>query len=134
MSETHSGSPELLALIIQASKESVSLLVGDKKKAQRLRFRIHSFRRTLHRAALRPNATPHDRALSDAADSVETSLPIPIEGPGGLWVLVVRPRDTEFLDILRRAGVKAEESVAPPEKPKEEQGKSAVDSYLDNKT
>lgn len=92
----------MLALIIQASQETVSIALPSKGMAVQLRQRLHSFRKRLRKDAEKPTAGETEKANSLIAETVETALLIL---PDGQVFLIVRPRDSLFLQAIRDAGV-----------------------------
>lgn len=97
------ASPELIALMIQASRETVNVSLPSRALAVQLRARIHSARKALRNMASRPNAEPAIRANAVVVEQVETSIkqdPVTQQ-----WILMVGPRDAKFIEAIKQAGV-----------------------------
>ena len=84
-----SFAPELLELFKQAAERKTIIRFNDKKKAHRLRFRLHYLRRELRK---------HNHELASIANS--TTFAITANGD-----LVCAPADDQFLKSLRDAGI-----------------------------
>lgn len=122
-------SPEFLALISKAADETVSIQLASRALAIKMRQRLHSARKHLMRAAQRPNATLSDQARATLAESIETS----IDEHDGIVSLIVRPRDSQFREALRAAGVTADEpqTSAPHAAPSEaDEPADVLSNYL----
>jgi hypothetical protein len=113
---TGSGvSPEFLALIVSAGTETVRVQLPSKALAIKMRHRVHSARKQLFREADKPTASMLARGYAEIASQVETSIE---EVDGGTWVLIVRPKDSEFKNAIKNAGVVIEEATPPdPNRP-----------------
>lgn len=103
-------SPEFLELIQRAARETISIPCESQAFAVKFRQRLHSARKHLFKLATRPSATPADAALASLAESIETA----ITNSNGIITLIVRPRDSQFRDALRAAGINVEPSLQPP--------------------
>lgn len=105
-------SPDFIALITHAARETIRIQLPSRAIATSMRAKLHSARKHIFRVASTPSATPQDRMLSSLAQSIETAIEHDKET--GITHLVVRPRDIMFRDALAAAGVKLDDSPQPP--------------------
>lgn len=110
MTEGIGISPDFLALIKQAARETVSIQLPSHKLAIQMRQRLHSARKQLFRRASSTTATLEDRAYSELAQQIETAIE---NSPNGGVTLLVRPRDSVFRDAIAKAGVKIDSPDMP---------------------
>lgn len=103
-------SPEFLELIQRAARETISIPVESHAMAIKFRQRLHSARKYLMRAASKPGAQPSDVIWAELAESIETS----IVNNNGAYMLVVRPRNSQFREALLAVGIGVKPASEPP--------------------
>jgi hypothetical protein len=101
--------PELLTLLLQGGRKSVTLRFGDdeaaRKKMESLQLRIHSLR-----GAMRREGHP-DYALATRAHTSRQWDTTP-EGKKTNFRLEIRPKDSEFRQVIADAGIDVEDTGA----------------------
>lgn len=96
--------PDLAAVFLRAgrSESPLSFSFDSKQAASNFRFRLHSFRKEL-RTEVAYNRIGTDNALYQAAERVEMS--ISQYKDTNVWVLTIRPKNQQYLQAIRNAGV-----------------------------
>lgn len=112
--------PELMAILVKGSTEEVRLPCPDRKTMRNLQARLHMLRGAMAR---------EKHQMYEVVTRARTSQSWKIGGDNKPhdWALVVRPQDSQFADIIKKAGITVEpadaanlildvpEPVAPPE-------------------
>ena len=98
--------PEFLALIQRAVSEPISIIVENRKLAQKLRLRFHSFRKRLKH----DKSSPQSSAYSILAEQIETTI---TDLPDGRSSLIFRPAEWEFRQAFSDAGITVDSTPAP---------------------
>lgn len=95
--------PELMELLLKGAKEEVRIPCPDARTMQHLQMRIHMLRGAMSRER-HPQYELATRART--ARTWDKSV-----GPDANCVLVVRPNDAQFSDILTKAGIVASQGA-----------------------
>ena len=125
--------PELMAVLLKGSREKVILrFEGPDGEGKR---RAHSFHRRIHtlRSKMREENHPDHALAARALCSIYWGARAVTEGAPTSWapdfsgrmgaLIVIRPRDSEFDDVLKQAGVE----VAPRAEPETYVSKPSAD-------
>lgn len=109
-----SYAPELLELFKEAAHREVTIKLGEKKQATRLRARFHSLRTAMRR---------EDHPLTQIANSVQFSI-----DPS--FNLICYPADTHFLDAIRGAGISITQPTTQRTNQKSTEAEDALADFL----
>src|SRR6266404_2736573 len=90
--------PELLAALLRGGQQELRIPVPNFQTAFALRQRFYALRKSM-KAESHPQLAMAQRAC----------IPLPQEQHDKTALLIIRPHDDEFANILRAAGVQAEE-------------------------
>jgi hypothetical protein len=93
--------PELMALLIKGTKEEVRVPCETRKQMRALQARIHQLRGAMGR-----ERHPQYAVVTRARTS--QSWKIGANDQPHDWALIVRPQDSQFASILKKAGVEVE--------------------------